>query len=40
MIRIIYYTQCRDCTWWYYSRVKPTGSKWTSLCGSCIRNEI
>jgi hypothetical protein len=36
-MRGVWYLQtCRDCGTTYWLKLKPSGSKWTSLCSSCI----
>lgn len=34
-----YLSTCRHCGFTFWLTLKPSGSKWTSLCMDCLRDE-
>lgn len=36
----LFLRECRDCGFEFRTRTKNTGSKWTSLCPSCLQDEL
>jgi hypothetical protein len=35
-----YLVECRNCGEGFWTHIKPRGTKWTSLCTSCLRDEV
>jgi len=35
-----YLRECMYCETWFWTQMRPRGSKWTSLCGPCLQDEL